>query len=307
MSDTLLSRFLRYVRINTQSDASTGTSPSTPGQWVLLRMLESELLEMGAANVVLTEYGYVMGTIPATSARPGLPTVAFLGHVDTAPDFSGQNVKPLVNRKWNGKRIVLPDDATQMLDPALSVLLLGQGLLRSLELLASISGNSLVARINRAAWSFGRYSLLLFRRPVGMQSDSCTRRVRPPNVDDLIVGLKSLSLDADVVRDEERHVEIELALRVGRLFSLICNIFRAAQPNHDLGCRTTILQKHLTANCAAPRERRDPQHQQSRELTSYPTHADIVSALRICRLPFMSNTLEIKNGEGRMPSPSREF
>src|SRR5690242_5721572 len=65
MSDTLLSRFLRYVRVNTQSDASTGTSPSTPGQWVLLRMLESELLEMGAENVVLTEHGYVMATIPA--------------------------------------------------------------------------------------------------------------------------------------------------------------------------------------------------------------------------------------------------
>ena len=118
MADTLLSRFLRYVRVNTQSDASTGTSPSTPGQWVLLRMLESELLEMGAADVVLTEHGYVMATIPATSARPGLPTVAFLGHVDTAPDFSSQNVKPLVHRKWNGKRIVLPDDPTQVLDPA---------------------------------------------------------------------------------------------------------------------------------------------------------------------------------------------
>ena len=118
MADTLLSRFLRYVRVNTQSDASTGTSPSTPGQWVLLRMLESELLEMGAADVVLTEHGYVMATIPATSTRPGVPTVAFLGHVDTAPDFSSQNVKPLLHRKWNGKRIVLPDDPTQVLDPA---------------------------------------------------------------------------------------------------------------------------------------------------------------------------------------------
>src|SRR5712692_7590137 len=118
MSDTLLSRFLRYVRINTQSDAYTGTTPSTQGQWVLLRMLESELLEMGAADVVLTEHGYVMATIPATSQKPDVPAVAFLGHVDTAPDFSGQNVKPLVHRKWNGKPIVLPDDPSQVLDPA---------------------------------------------------------------------------------------------------------------------------------------------------------------------------------------------
>jgi tripeptide aminopeptidase len=118
MSDTLLSLFLRYVRVNTQSDASTGFSPSTPGQWVLLRMLESELLELGAADVVLTGHGYVMATIPATSQKRGLPVVAFLGHVDTAPDFSGQNVKPLVHRKWNGKPIVLPDDPSQVLDAA---------------------------------------------------------------------------------------------------------------------------------------------------------------------------------------------
>src|SRR5258706_6529328 len=86
MSDTLLSRFLRYVRINTQSDASTGTSPSTAGQWVLLRMLESELLEMGATNVVLTEFGYLMATVPATSTKPGVPTVAVLGTLGTAPE-----------------------------------------------------------------------------------------------------------------------------------------------------------------------------------------------------------------------------
>jgi tripeptide aminopeptidase len=125
MADTLLSRFLRYVRVNTQSDAGTGDSPSTQGQWVLLRMLESELLEMGAADVTLTDHGYVMATIPATSDRPGVPTVAFLGHVDTAPDFSGQNVKPLVHRKWNGKPIVLPDDPSQVLDPAIHPELLG--------------------------------------------------------------------------------------------------------------------------------------------------------------------------------------
>jgi tripeptide aminopeptidase len=117
MADTLSSRFLRYVRVNTQSAPGSNTTPSTQGQWVLLRMLESELLELGAADVTLTDHGYVMATVPATSAKPGVPTVAFLGHVDTAPDFTAQNVKPLVHRKWNGKPIVLPDDPTQVLDP----------------------------------------------------------------------------------------------------------------------------------------------------------------------------------------------
>lgn len=117
MADTLLNRFVRYVRINTQSDGGTGTSPSTPDQWVLLRMLESELIELGAADVTLTEDGYVLASVPATSDKKGVPTVAFLAHVDTAPDYAGQNVKPIVHRKWNGKPIVLPDDPTQVLDP----------------------------------------------------------------------------------------------------------------------------------------------------------------------------------------------
>src|SRR3954449_8832749 len=105
MPDNLLSRFLRYVRLDTQSQSGTDSTPSTPGQWNLLRLLETELRQLGAADVVLTEHGYVMATIPATSDKAGVPTVAFLAHVDPAPDFPGQNVKPLVHRKWNGKPI----------------------------------------------------------------------------------------------------------------------------------------------------------------------------------------------------------
>ena len=84
-------------------------TPSTPGQWNLLRLLETELRQLGAADVVLTDHGYVMATIPATSDKPAVPTVAFLAHVDTAPDYSSRDVKPIVHRKWNGKPIVLPD------------------------------------------------------------------------------------------------------------------------------------------------------------------------------------------------------
>jgi tripeptide aminopeptidase len=117
----LLARFLRYVRIDTQSNRDSQTSPSTQGQWVLLRLLESELLELGARDVTLTEFGYVLATLPATSGRADVPTVAFLAHVDTAPDFAGQNVKPLVHRKWNGKPLPLPEDPARVLDPATSL------------------------------------------------------------------------------------------------------------------------------------------------------------------------------------------
>ena len=118
MTDTLLSRFVRYAKINTVSQPDAGHSPSTPGQWDLLRLLESELRAMGAADVSLDENGYVLATIPATSDKPGVPVVALLAHVDTAPDFNSDHVKPLVHKKWNGKPIVLPDDKSQVIDPA---------------------------------------------------------------------------------------------------------------------------------------------------------------------------------------------
>ena len=102
MSDTLLSRFLRYVQIDTQSDETSKTFPSTSGQLVLLKMLKQELTELGTADVQMTKHGYVMASIPANTRKARVPTVAFLAHVDTAPDCSGKNVKPIVHRKYDG-------------------------------------------------------------------------------------------------------------------------------------------------------------------------------------------------------------
>ena len=118
MADTLLARFLRYVQIDTQSAEGNPDIPSTPGQWDLLRLLESELKELGAQEVTLTEKGYVLATVPATTDKPGVPIIAFMAHVDTAHEFSGRNVRPLVHRQWNGKPIHLPQDVAQVLDPA---------------------------------------------------------------------------------------------------------------------------------------------------------------------------------------------
>lgn len=118
MTDTLLSRFLRYVRIDTQSSDRLSTCPSTPGQLDLQRMLKKELDELGAAEVTLTRHGYVLATIPATSKRAGVPTVAFLAHVDTAPDFSGKGVKPVVHRNYDGGPIRFADNRRLILDPS---------------------------------------------------------------------------------------------------------------------------------------------------------------------------------------------
>jgi tripeptide aminopeptidase len=118
VADTLLSRFLRYVQIDTQSSENNPNIPSTPGQWDLLRLLESELKELGAQDVTLTQKGYVLATVPATTDNPRVPVVAFMAHVDTAHEFSGHDVKPLIHRQWDGKPIHLPQDVTHVLDPA---------------------------------------------------------------------------------------------------------------------------------------------------------------------------------------------
>ncbi len=112
----LETRFLRYVQIDTQSDETSKAAPSTAIQLDLSRQLVSELEEIGATEVQLTDYGCVMATIPATVSNNNLPTIAFLAHVDTAPAFNGFGVKPIVHRNYNGQEIVLPDDKTQIIN-----------------------------------------------------------------------------------------------------------------------------------------------------------------------------------------------
>jgi tripeptide aminopeptidase len=113
-SDDLLARLCRYVRLDTRSDPHSSTCPSTPGQWDLLRLLENELKDIGAADVRLTTDGYVLATIPATSPKAGVPHLAWFAHVDTATELPG-GAKPIVHRQYNGQPIVLPDDPTQQL------------------------------------------------------------------------------------------------------------------------------------------------------------------------------------------------
>jgi len=112
-SADLLARFLRYVQIDTRADPASDTCPSSSGQWALLRTLDAELRELGLTDVVTTEHGYVLATLPAT---PGVdaPVIAWCAHVDTAPNLPGA-AKPIVHRAYDGRPIVLPDDPTQVL------------------------------------------------------------------------------------------------------------------------------------------------------------------------------------------------
>lgn len=123
VTEALEARLLRYVQIDSQSDETSETVPSTPGQLEVLKLLRQELEDLGAANVQLNDQGFVIATIPATVGERRLPRVAFFAHVDTAPAFNGTGVKPLVHRNYNGAPITLPDDPSLVLSPEVNAYL----------------------------------------------------------------------------------------------------------------------------------------------------------------------------------------
>ena len=114
---TVTERFLRYVVIDTQSDPTSPTCPSTEKQKNLGRMLAAELQAMGIADAHLDEHGYVYATIPANTDKQ-VPAICFCSHMDTSPDCTGANVKPQLVKNYRGGDIVLPADRTQVIRAA---------------------------------------------------------------------------------------------------------------------------------------------------------------------------------------------
>lgn len=121
---SVVERFLHYVTYDTQSDENSTTYPSTEKQLVLLARLVEELEEIGLADATMDEHGYVFATIPATTKKPDVPVIGLIAHVDTSPEMSGKDVKPVLHRNYQGQDLVLPDDATAVLkfkdNPALA-------------------------------------------------------------------------------------------------------------------------------------------------------------------------------------------
>ena len=116
-SKALTDRFIRYVKIDTQSDDTVSDRyPSTQKQLQLSNMLLKELKELGISDATIDEYGYVMGTVPANTDKK-LPTIGFLAHVDTSPDMSGANVKPRFVEQYDGSEMVLNKDLNVTLSP----------------------------------------------------------------------------------------------------------------------------------------------------------------------------------------------
>jgi len=113
--DTLLDRFCRYVQVETTAVEQTDAYPSSPGQLELGKMLSEELRSLEVRNASVDRNGIVMATIPATVE--GAPTIAWLAHMDTSPEFTAKNVKPVVHRNYDGKDIVLPGDTSRIIRP----------------------------------------------------------------------------------------------------------------------------------------------------------------------------------------------
>jgi tripeptide aminopeptidase len=111
---TAIERFCRYVQIDTQSDPNSISYPSTEKQKNLGRLLAQELIEMGIADAHLDEWGYVYGTLPSNTPKQ-VPVICFCSHMDTSPDCSGENVKPIIHPQYDGRDLVLPNDPAQII------------------------------------------------------------------------------------------------------------------------------------------------------------------------------------------------
>ncbi|RPK03401.1 Tripeptide aminopeptidase [Bacillus subtilis] len=116
MKEEIIERFTTYVKVDTQSDESVDTCPSTPGQLTLGNMLVDELKSIGMQDAAIDENGYVMATLPSNTEKD-VSTIGFLAHVDTATDFTGKNVNPQIVESYDGKDIVLNEQLQVILSP----------------------------------------------------------------------------------------------------------------------------------------------------------------------------------------------
>jgi tripeptide aminopeptidase len=119
LTETALDRFLRYVKIDTQSQEDQTTTPSTRKQLNLANLLAKELTALGAQNVRVSEFGIVYATVPGNLPdNSKVPVIGFIAHMDTSPAVSGENVNPIFHKNYQGGDIILPKDQTQVITPA---------------------------------------------------------------------------------------------------------------------------------------------------------------------------------------------
>ncbi|NER12230.1 peptidase T [Leptobacterium flavescens] len=112
----LIDRFIRYVKIDTQSDPESDTTPSTKKQWDLAHKLVLDLMEIGMQEVTIDDHAYIMATLPANTDED-IPVIGFISHFDTTPDYSGTNINPRIIEDYDGRDIVLDRKSDMILSP----------------------------------------------------------------------------------------------------------------------------------------------------------------------------------------------
>tara|TARA_R110002050_G_scaffold204327_1_gene339643 strand:- start:134112 stop:135356 length:1245 start_codon:yes stop_codon:yes gene_type:complete len=110
INHTAVERFIKYAKIDTQSDIHSTTIPSTMKQKNLGKALVEELLQLGIKDAAMDEWGYIYATLPANTDKPNVPVICFCSHMDTSPDAPGKDVKPIIHKNYDGGDLVLPDD-----------------------------------------------------------------------------------------------------------------------------------------------------------------------------------------------------
>src|SRR3712207_9346802 len=113
----LVDRFLKYVSFDTQSDESTGVTPSTPKQMVFAEYLKAELEALGLEEITLDEHGYLFATLPSNVEKE-VPVIGFISHMDTSPDMTGKDVSPRIVENYDGTDIALSAEGNIVLSPA---------------------------------------------------------------------------------------------------------------------------------------------------------------------------------------------
>jgi tripeptide aminopeptidase len=114
LKSSLVERFLKYVKIDTQSDPESSSSPSTEKQKNLGKVLVDELRSYGISDAEMDDYGVVYACLASNSSKNRIPKVMFCCHMDTSPDCSGENVKPIIHENYQGQDLILPDDINQV-------------------------------------------------------------------------------------------------------------------------------------------------------------------------------------------------
>lgn len=266
LADDVLARFLRYVVIDTQSALESSTYPSTAKQLNLSRLLVEELREIGLDDVVLTEHGYVLATLPGTVAET--PTVALVAHVDTSTEAPGGPVRAAVHRNWAGAPIVLAGDPSQVLDPARIPALaarVGHDLITS-------DGTTLLGADDKAGVA---EIMAAAAHLVGDPAPRATLRLVFTVDEEVGAGTEHLDLDmlgADVAYTFDGSGLGELELETFSAVELALTVTGVSvHPGYAKGLLVNALKLLADVVAALPRDRFSPETTEGREGYVHPT------------------------------------